>query len=75
MGTNKEADSESSDNLPVPWAHFALAALAALPLVYQIPVSLNIVLTAALCVYVGCWRSVKPLPPVDSMTTQVTAIL
>lgn len=61
--------------VPVPLAHLALVVVALLPLVIQIPVSFNIVLTASLCVYVGCWRSVKPLPPIDAMTKKVVSAI
>ena len=64
-------DDKHPPTSPAYFAHAALVIVAALPLVWQIPVGLNIVITAALCVYVGCWRSVKPLPPIDSMTRKV----
>lgn len=68
------ADSKSSEaeRVPVPFAHLALLTVAVLPLFYVIDPGLNVVLLACLCVYVGCWRSVKPLPPVDAMTRKVS---
>jgi hypothetical protein len=59
--------------LQAPGAHAALAALAVAPLLLSVPVNANIVLTAVMCVYVGCWRSVKPEPPLESMTKKVRA--
>lgn len=50
-------------------AHGLLLALQFLPLVVYIPYSLNIILTAALTVYVGSWRSVKKAAPAESMTS------
>ena len=63
--------SDASTALPVPLAHAALLAWAVLPLVLTVPPSLNVVVTATLAVFVGCWRSVKPLPPVDTLTNKV----
>lgn len=54
--------------LPAPLAHAALAVLALAPLLVQVPVNASIVLTAAITVLVGCWRSVKPEPPAEAMT-------
>ncbi len=48
-----------------------LAVLAVLPAFIPIPVNVNIVLTASLCVSVGCWRSVKATPPEDSLSRSV----
>ena len=59
--------------LPAPVAHAALAALAVAPLLVQVPVNASIVLTAAITVLVGCWRSVKPEPPPEAMTKSVRA--
>lgn len=55
-------------NNPATKALVALAILAALPAFVPIPVNLNIIATASLCVFVGCWRSVKATPPEDSMS-------
>mmetsp|Transcript_25985 Transcript_25985/g.56637 ORF Transcript_25985/g.56637 Transcript_25985/m.56637 type:complete len:387 (+) Transcript_25985:149-1309(+) len=49
-------------------AHLALMLLSVLSLVTNVPTNLNIVVTAALTVYAGSWRSVKPTPPAESMT-------
>lgn len=57
--------------LPAPKAHLALLLLSVAPLVVKIPTNANIILTAALCVYVGCWRSVKAVPPSEGMSTKV----
>ena len=39
------------------------AALSLAPLVVKVNPNLNVILTACLTVYVGCYRSVKPTPP------------
>lgn len=49
-------------------AHLGLVALTVLPLLIHVPSSVNVVLTASLAVYAGCWRSIKPLPPTDAMS-------
>jgi len=59
--------------LKAPLAHAALGLLAVAPLVLPVPTNANIVLTAALTVFVGCWRSVKPEPPPEAMTKKVRA--
>lgn len=56
--------------VPAPWAHAALAAVGTAPLLVPIPASPNVILTAALAVYVGAKRSVKPEPPEESMSKQ-----
>jgi hypothetical protein len=70
--TVKDADG---GGVPLPGAHLLLAAVTLLPLLtnksWVLPTDVNIVTTAALCVYVGCWRSVKPLPPDQSMSRKV----
>jgi minor histocompatibility antigen H13 len=53
---------------PAPKAHALLLALALSPLLVHLPYSASIVLHAALAVYVGAWRSVKPEPPQESMS-------
>ncbi|KAK9791124.1 hypothetical protein WJX73_002663 [Symbiochloris irregularis] len=65
MAAGQQSEDES---VPVPFAHLLLLTVAVLPLFYVIDSGVNVVLLACLCVYVGCWRSVKPLPPVDAMT-------
>lgn len=42
---------------------FADAGLTLAPLVMKVDPNVNVVLTAALTVFVGCYRSVKPTPP------------
>ncbi|KAL3828232.1 hypothetical protein ACJIZ3_017034 [Penstemon smallii] len=44
-------------------ANLALAGLTFAPLVVKVDPNLNVILTACLTVYVGCYRSVKPTPP------------
>ena len=70
----KSTSTQSRSKLPVPLAHAALLAWSLLPLCVTVPPSLNVLLTANLCVYVGCWRSVKPLPPVDTLTNKVASV-
>lgn len=53
---------------PAPKAHALLFVVSILPLVVNVPANFNIVLTACLTVYAGCWRSVKPAPPTETMT-------
>jgi minor histocompatibility antigen H13 len=55
---------------PMPaWkAHIALAAIVILPLIVNVPPNVNVILTAALAVYVGCWRSVKSEVSTEAMT-------
>lgn len=52
-------------------AQAALLVATVLPLVMAVPANLNIVLTASLCVFVGCWKSVKATPPAESMSQKV----
>ena len=58
-------------HLQAPGAHVALVLLALAPLVVYLPVAANIVLTASLTVFVGCWRSIKPEPPAEAMSKKV----
>ena len=64
-----------SSGVPLPGAHLALAAITLLPLLthraWVLPTDVNIIVTAALCVYVGSWRSVKGAPPDQSMSRKV----
>lgn len=59
-------------NNPATKALAGLAALAVLPAIVPIAVNVNIILTASLCVFVGCWRSVKATPPEDSLSRSVS---
>ena len=43
--------------------NIADAGLTLAPLVMKVDPNVNVVLTACLTVYVGCYRSVKPTPP------------
>ena len=67
------------NGVPLPGAHLALAAVTLLPLLtnrtWVLPTDINIIITAALCVYVGSWRSVKVAPPDQSMSRKVGADL
>lgn len=40
------------------------------PLVLKVDPNLNVILTACLTVYVGCYRSVKPTPPSETMSNE-----
>lgn len=51
-------------------ANLALAGLTLAPLVVKVDPNLNVVLTACLTVYVGCYRSVKPTPPTETMSNE-----
>ncbi|OAY68300.1 signal peptide peptidase 1 [Ananas comosus] len=51
-------------------ANLALAALTLAPLVVKVNPNLNVILTACLTVYVGCYRSVKPTLPSETMSNE-----
>ncbi|KAM7279720.1 hypothetical protein ACFE04_006854 [Oxalis oulophora] len=51
-------------------ANVALAGLTLLPLVVKVDPNLNVILTACITVYVGCYRSVKPTPPTETMSNE-----
>ncbi|CAD6206512.1 unnamed protein product [Miscanthus lutarioriparius] len=51
-------------------ANLALAGLSLAPLVVNVNPNVNVVLTACLTVYVGCYRSVKPTPPSETMSKE-----
>ncbi|POO03924.1 Peptidase A22B, signal peptide peptidase [Trema orientale] len=51
-------------------ANIALAALTLAPLVTKVDPNLNVILTASLTVFVGCYRSVKPTPPSETMSNE-----
>lgn len=53
---------------PAPKSHLLLVLLTVLPTIVQVPVNFNIVATAAVAVYSGSWRSVKPAPATEAMT-------
>ncbi|GLC40086.1 hypothetical protein PLESTF_000921800 [Pleodorina starrii] len=53
---------------PALTAHLLLLGLSLAPLVVNVPTNFNIIATAALAVFAGSWRSVKPAPPTESMT-------
>lgn len=61
-------ESAAKKRVPVPLAHAVLIIISILPLFVPIPTNINIVLTAAVTVFVGSWRSVKPEPPTEAMT-------
>ena len=63
--------SEKPEPLPCPFSHLLLALVAVAPAVITVPANLNIVLTAAVTVWVGSKRSVKDTPPEESMTRTV----
>lgn len=64
-----------AEQLPCPLSHLLLALIAVAPAVITVPANLNIVLTAAIAVWVGSKRSVKDTPPEESMTRTVRACL
>ncbi|RZC83031.1 hypothetical protein C5167_045817 [Papaver somniferum] len=51
-------------------ANLALLGLSLAPLVVKVDPNLNVVLTACLAVYVGCYRSVKSTPPTETMSNE-----
>ncbi|XP_012474259.1 signal peptide peptidase 1-like [Gossypium raimondii] len=51
-------------------ANLALAGLTLAPLVVKVDPNLNVILTTCLAVYVGCYRSVKPTPPSETMSKE-----
>ncbi|KAL5994642.1 hypothetical protein ACLOJK_024695 [Asimina triloba] len=51
-------------------ANIALAGLTLAPLAVKVDPNLNVILTACLTVYVGCYRSVKPTPPSETMSNE-----
>nr|BCX99713.1 signal peptide peptidase 2 [Zostera marina] len=51
-------------------ANLVLAALTVAPLVVPVNSNLNVVLTACLTLLVGCYRSVKPTPPTETMSKE-----
>ncbi|XP_052184696.1 signal peptide peptidase-like isoform X4 [Diospyros lotus] len=52
------------------FANIALAGLTLAPLFIKVDPNLNVILTACLMVYVGCYRSVKPTPPSETMSNE-----
>lgn len=46
---------------------FVVAGLTLAPLLVKVDPNINVILTACLTVYVGCYRSVKPTPPTVSI--------
>ena len=61
----------SQEKIPCPFSHLLLAIVAVAPAVISVPANINIILTAAVTVWVGSWRSVKDTPPEESMTRTV----
>ncbi len=53
-------------------AQLLLIGLTLLPLAIVVPANANIIATASLCVFVGCWRSVKLTAPSETMTKKVS---
>ncbi|KAK9075192.1 hypothetical protein SSX86_003513 [Deinandra increscens subsp. villosa] len=49
-------------------ANIALAGLTLAPLVLNVDPNINVILTACLTVFVGCYRSVKSTPPTETMS-------
>ncbi|THG05173.1 hypothetical protein TEA_006339 [Camellia sinensis var. sinensis] len=47
-----------------------ILCLSLAPLVVNVNPNLNVILTACLTVYVGCYRSVKPTPPSETMSNE-----
>ncbi|XP_078442390.1 signal peptide peptidase [Wolffia australiana] len=51
-------------------ANLALAGLVLAPLIVRVEPNVNVILTACLTVYVGCYRSVKPTLPSETMSKE-----
>lgn len=51
-------------------ANLALLGLTLAPLVVKVDPNLNVVLTACITVFVGCYRSVKPTAPTETMSKE-----
>ena len=49
-------------------SHVAVLVNAVLPVFVPYPPNVNVIVTAAIVVFCGCWRSIKPEPPVESMS-------
>ncbi|XP_074568522.1 signal peptide peptidase 1-like [Curcuma longa] len=50
--------------------NFALLGLTLAPLFVKVNPNINVTLTACLTVYVGCYRSVKPTPPSETISNE-----
>ncbi|KAG6537411.1 signal peptide peptidase 2-like [Zingiber officinale] len=50
--------------------NFSLLGLTLAPLFVKVNPNVNVILTACLTVYVGCYRSVKPTPPSETMSNE-----
>ncbi|XP_020576633.1 signal peptide peptidase 1-like [Phalaenopsis equestris] len=51
-------------------ANVALLGLTLAPLFIKVNPNINVILSACLTVYVGCYRSVKPTPPSETMSNE-----
>lgn len=51
-------------------ANLALAGLVLAPLIVNVEPNINVIFTACLTVYVGCYRSVKPTLPTETMSKE-----
>lgn len=49
-------------------SHALVAINAVIPLFVTYPPNINVVVTAAIVVFCGCWRSIKSEPPTESMS-------
>ena len=67
---------DPKEPIRAPFAQLALLFWAALPLVAPVNSNLNVIVTAALAVYIGCCRSVKSTdaPTEGAMTTAVSSL-
>ena len=53
---------------PAPLLHLALVAVAVAPLLFTVPPNFAIIATPSLTIVVGALRSVKEMPPTETMT-------
>jgi minor histocompatibility antigen H13 len=68
--TNKSSPMRLPDYVKITMliSHVAVLVNAVLPVFVPYPPNINVIVTAAIVVFCGCWRSIKPEPPVESMS-------
>ncbi|MEW5317000.1 MAG: hypothetical protein WDW38_008334 [Sanguina aurantia] len=74
--TAADIQKPQEKRITVPWdtekpvinAHILLLLWSLAPMLLPVPTNVNIVVSASLTVYCGCFRSVKPTAPTETMT-------
>lgn len=68
-GAESAAKQYASDKA-APLTHVLLVVITLVSLFFPVPPNINVILTASLAVFAGCWRSIKPEPSAasESMT-------